>query len=568
MNKKRFVATTAVVSVLALIIGVAISIPNKMRNNVLASNTFTLKLDENNGAAGSNAKTEKGFEVEFATSKLTEVEGKYGALAAEGYIELAEGYHLNNLQSIRVESSDNAALLLSYGFESGNYVRRELEGWIPVDNESILGEHPNTIRFDAKSDVVIESISLTYASDGAVCNTPTATPAIYTQNYGLVGQGFDLGVWDPANAIKIELNSYNKNTDFAEYMVDVTFGEGAKFKVLNGLDWGTFDALSVDQTEGTAFAKGQLQYNGAGNDIVVKAPGDYKLFVKHFANSAPVLYVPESDAEIPTVEEYEVFCYAPNDWTTVYMHAWAAFGASTTWPGMPMTRVDGNLWKISVPEKTYEFCLFHNNAGLQGPDTTLPTKDDGNKYYHYDTALWSSATTNPSFVNTSTTIGSYKNLGCWQYGGAETSWTNHEYVTSADHSKETDSSALKVSVNGDGGNAGRIYSSYFQLNQQKTLSGATQAYAISFWVYNVTVGGGLLFKANGVEITDIMMFDVFDANNNVIKDNSRDLNYTGFHRYQIILNDSINAGELEIGIWGASSATCIYLSNFQFIQNV
>ena len=45
-------------------------------------------------------------------------------------------------------------------------------------------------------------------------------------------------------------------------------------------------------------------------------------------------------------------------WTTPYIHYWG--GAESTWPGVAMTKVDGNIWKYVCPEGTTG-CLF--NAG-------------------------------------------------------------------------------------------------------------------------------------------------------------------------------------------------------------
>ncbi len=170
-------------------------------------------------------------------------------------------------------------------------------------------------------------------------------------------------------------------------------------------------------------------------------------------------------------------------------------------------------------------------------------------------------------VPTANTVGSIA-FGAFQYGGAEGTTTKKESVTAADKSKETDGSALHVGIDGSGSYADRIYSVYFPLAGQKGLVSLVNPVAISFWVYNEGVGGGFLFKL-GTEITSGIK--VFDENNEELtdKENDRNLDYTGFRRYEISCTaEQLNANELEIGVWGGSAETSYYLSAVSFIDIV
>lgn len=157
-------------------------------------------------------------------------------------------------------------------------------------------------------------------------------------------------------------------------------------------------------------------------------------------------------------------------------------------------------------------------------------------------------------------------FGCFQYGGAEGTYTATEKQTLADKSKESDGSTMLVSVAGEGDPAGRIYSVYFPLSAQKSAVTLNNPQAVSFWIYNNTaIGGGLLFKVAGTELTSGIK--LYDGENVELteQENNRNLDYTGFRRYEIALSaDQLAANELEIGIWGATNQTSYHLSAFSF----
>lgn len=63
--------------------------------------------------------------------------------------------------------------------------------------------------------------------------------------------------------------------------------------------------------------------------------------------------------DIPVGEEFTVyFDNSAKRWTTPHIHYWG--GTESSWPGVAMTKVDGNVWSYTVPAGTTG-CLF--NAG-------------------------------------------------------------------------------------------------------------------------------------------------------------------------------------------------------------
>lgn len=74
-------------------------------------------------------------------------------------------------------------------------------------------------------------------------------------------------------------------------------------------------------------------------------------------------------------------------WTSCYAHYWINGGTdSTTWPGVPMEYVSGNIWKIEVPVR-YDSIIFNQSGYPQTSDLTIPT--DGKNLYDNKTNTWS-----------------------------------------------------------------------------------------------------------------------------------------------------------------------------------
>ena len=156
-------------------------------------------------------------------------------------------------------------------------------------------------------------------------------------------------------------------------------------------------------------------------------------------------------------------------------------------------------------------------------------------------------------------------FGLFQYGGENETTTSCVSLLDASKSKEFDGSYRRVSISGSGSTTDRIYSIYFKLGSHMAALGINAPKAITFWVYNEVIGGGLLFKANG-EITSGIK--TYNSDGSFVGRNNRNLDFVGFRRYVISLSPTnLAASELEIGIFGASTGTVVDYSAFGFIDN-
>lgn len=60
-------------------------------------------------------------------------------------------------------------------------------------------------------------------------------------------------------------------------------------------------------------------------------------------------------------------------WTKVNAHMWDGSLAGTNWPGIALTKVSGNIWKVKTFELgQYNKIIFNNGSGKQTADLTLP----------------------------------------------------------------------------------------------------------------------------------------------------------------------------------------------------
>ena len=67
-------------------------------------------------------------------------------------------------------------------------------------------------------------------------------------------------------------------------------------------------------------------------------------------------------------------------WDTVYAYYWSGYNTSmTVWPGVRMTKGEGNLWNLTIPAEA-EFIIF--NGGLSQTQTAdIPLASSGTTYY-------------------------------------------------------------------------------------------------------------------------------------------------------------------------------------------
>ena len=111
-------------------------------------------------------------------------------------------------------------------------------------------------------------------------------------------------------------------------------------------------------------------YSGGSSEIIPEEPED-----------------PE-DPENP--ENGSIFYRNTNNWNDVYIYYWSDENAQmTTWPGVPMTNTDNNVYKAEIPTDA-QYVIFSNKGNSQTSDLTL---DGYGKIY--DNGTWSSYSSDP-----------------------------------------------------------------------------------------------------------------------------------------------------------------------------
>ncbi len=79
--------------------------------------------------------------------------------------------------------------------------------------------------------------------------------------------------------------------------------------------------------------------------------------------------------EIPDTEVTVYYDNTPTGWSAVLAHYWG--NAESTWPGVNMTKGDGNIWSITLPAGTTGV-VFNDGSGNQTADVLNP--QDGHLY--------------------------------------------------------------------------------------------------------------------------------------------------------------------------------------------
>lgn len=157
-------------------------------------------------------------------------------------------------------------------------------------------------------------------------------------------------------------------------------------------------------------------------------------------------------------------------------------------------------------------------------------------------------------------------LTSYQYGDntAGTS-TKVENLVDADKSKDADGSVVRVSINGTGNLAGNFYAAYFDLRQQQSMD-LNEPAGISFWVYNhKSIGGELVFiDGANARITDVK---TYGADGQEIAGGSRNLDYTGFRRYELTMTAAqLAMPQLQIALHNPEEGSAYDLSAFSVID--
>ena len=79
------------------------------------------------------------------------------------------------------------------------------------------------------------------------------------------------------------------------------------------------------------------------------------------------------------------------DWDTVNFYSWydAVDIFTDTWPGNPMTKVEGDVYSCQVPENIPNIIFNGGSDSKKTPDLTLPSLADGKDFYDHKTQEWS-----------------------------------------------------------------------------------------------------------------------------------------------------------------------------------
>ena len=108
--------------------------------------------------------------------------------------------------------------------------------------------------------------------------------------------------------------------------------------------------------------------------------------------------------------EGNIFFKNNDNWSTVKAYYWSDSNTKmTTWPGVEMTKVDGNIYGTTIPEDA-QYVIFTNGSGSQTADLTLT-----GLYKLYDNGNWSDYGTQTEDP-TPTPVGNYiyfKNNDNW-----------------------------------------------------------------------------------------------------------------------------------------------------------
>ena len=132
---------------------------------------------------------------------------------------------------------------------------------------------------------------------------------------------------------------------------------------------------------------------------------EYNLFVydQVAADTVPVgswsvygtLDLPE---EPEVVTDRKIYLINTSKWAVPYAHYWVDGGETTTWPGVKMTLVEGDLYSVTVSLET-DYIIFNNGSGTQTGNLPLV---DGLDTYNYYKDTWSSAETKTIYLENNT----------------------------------------------------------------------------------------------------------------------------------------------------------------------
>lgn len=106
---------------------------------------------------------------------------------------------------------------------------------------------------------------------------------------------------------------------------------------------------------------------------------------------------PPTTAPTTPVGGTTVYFKNTSNWGTVNIHYWNNNNETTTWPGVPMEFVSGNVYKYTIPAGMTGV-IFNNGSGEQTGDLTVPSSND--QMYTYSSNSWGPYSETPTTPTT------------------------------------------------------------------------------------------------------------------------------------------------------------------------
>ena len=168
---------------------------------------------------------------------------------------------------------------------------------------------------------------------------------------------------------------------------------------------GVYSIVIPEGVQYIIFNNGQAQTD----DITLQ--GVNKIYENGSWSDYKVVEDPEDPEDPVDPVEGNIFFKNTANWSTVKAYYWSDSNTKmTSWPGVEMTKVDGNIYGTTIPEDA-QYVIFTNGSGAQTADITLT-----GLYKLYDNGNWSDYGTKTEKPEDPTPVGNYiyfKNTSNW-----------------------------------------------------------------------------------------------------------------------------------------------------------
>ena len=168
---------------------------------------------------------------------------------------------------------------------------------------------------------------------------------------------------------------------------------------------GVYSIVIPEGVQYIIFNNGQAQTD----DITLQ--GVNKIYENGSWSDYKVVEDPEDPEDPVEPVEGNIFFKNTANWSTVKAYYWSDSNTKmTSWPGVEMTKVDGNIYGTTIPEDA-QYVIFTNGSGAQTADITLT-----GLYKLYDNGNWSDYGTKTEKPEDPTPVGNYiyfKNTSNW-----------------------------------------------------------------------------------------------------------------------------------------------------------